>query len=372
MQKLFQFFKSAFKKDIVLSLAVILAAVSSFFYTPSLKYIDFDVLLILFSLMIVVAFLKNIKFLDWLAIKLLDKCQTFRGVVTMLVTMAFFISMFVTNDVALITFVPLALVIGKTIKKDMILPVIFMTLAANLGSMFTPQGNPQNLFLFNFFQYTAFTFLNVMLLPTILSGLYISFLLKNIAQDKVEFQMQNVPHPNKFLTILAISLLILNILSVLHYFDKTFALGITLFVVILANWHILFKIDYGLLLTFVGFFIFIGNIQQTELVIYLKNSLLGTQLGTYLVAIGSSQFISNVPAAMLLASLTNQANALLVGVNVGGLGTLIASMASVISYKLFVFEHPYLMVIYLRSFFFYNFLGLFLIGLLSYLFFIFQ
>ena len=180
------------------------------------------------------------------------------------------------------------------------------------------------------------------------------------------------PLINKFLTILAISLLILNILSILHYFDKTFALGITLFVVILANWHILFKIDYGLLLTFVGFFIFIGNIQQTELVIYLKNSLLGTQLGTYLVAIGSSQFISNVPAAMLLASLTNQANALLVGVNVGGLGTLIASMASVISYKLFVFEHPYLTVTYLRSFFFYNFLGLFLIGLLSYLFFIFH
>ena len=126
------------------------------------------------------------------------------------------------------------------------------------------------------------------------------------------------------------------------------------------------EVDYSLLITFVGFFIFIGNISHTSLAIYLKQSLLGTASGTYLAGAIASQFISNVPAAMLLAGLTSEADALLLGVNIGGLGTLIASMASVISYKLFVAEHPYQAGTYLRTFLYYNFAGLALLGALTY------
>ncbi|MCQ2380852.1 MAG: hypothetical protein MJ032_00715 [Acidaminococcaceae bacterium] len=170
------------------------------------------------------------------------------------------------------------------------------------------------------------------------------------------------------MTILALFLLALNIAAVLHYLEKLPVIGVTLLAIIFVNWRLLMKADYGLLLTFVGFFLFIGNIQQTDLVVYLKNSFLGTAWGTYTVALGVSQFISNVPAAMLLAGLTDEANALLIGVNVGGLGTLIASMASVISYKFFVGEHPYQALKYLESFSFYNFIGLIFIGVLSFLF----
>jgi len=154
---------------------------------------------------------------------------------------------------------------------------------------------------------------------------------------------------------------------VLHWLDKTLALAITV-VAILVRWRRLFvQIDYSLLVTFIGFFIFIGNISSTSLAVYIQQSLLGTAQGTYLAGLAASQFISNVPAAMLLAGLTNENDALLLGVNIGGLGTLIASMASVISYKLFVAEHPYQAGNYLRMFLYYNFAGLFLLGGIVYL-----
>lgn len=154
--------------------------------------------------------------------------------------------------------------------------------------------------------------------------------------------------------------------DVLHVLPKLWALGVTLTAVLLLNWRLLLAADYSLLLTFIGFFIFIGNISHTSIAAYLQSSLLGTAAGTYLAALLSSQFISNVPAAMLLAGLTQEADALLLGVNIGGLGTMIASMASVISYKLFVAEQPTLAGRYLRTFLYYNFAGLLLIGGLVY------
>ena len=163
-------------------------------------------------------------------------------------------------------------------------------------------------------------------------------------------------------------LLALNIAAVLHWLDKGFALVITLVFVLLGQRRLFLQVDYSLLVTFIGFFIFIGNISHTSMVAYLQQSLLGTATGTYAAGLLASQFISNVPAAMLLAGLTQEADALLLGVNIGGLGTLIASMASVISYKLFVAEHPYQAGIYLRTFLYYNFAGLLIIGALVYFF----
>ena len=167
-------------------------------------------------------------------------------------------------------------------------------------------------------------------------------------------------------TGLLLLLLALNIAAVLHWLDKTIALSITVVYVLLKQRRLLLQVDYSLLITFVGFFIFIGNISHTSLALYLKQSLLGTAAGTYVAGVLASQFISNVPAAMLLAGLTREADALLLGVNIGGLGTLIASMASVISYKLFVAEHPYQAGTYLRTFLYYNFAGLVLLGALTY------
>ena len=355
------------KQELVLTIALVLGCVSSFFNTPKMYYIDWDVLCILWALMVVVAGLKTVKFLDWTAVELLNRCDTYKQVIVALVGITFVSSMFVTNDVALLTFVPLALVIGKTIKMDMPLVIILQTLAANLGSMFTPPGNPQNLFLYAHYNYSALGFFKVMLVPTLLSIVYIGVIIYLKQNRKLQLELPALPKPDRKLTTIYLVLLALNVGAVLHFLDKYIALAITAIVVLAVNRKLVKEVDYSLLLTFIGFFVFIGNISHTELVSYLRDHILGTTEGTYLAALISSQFVSNVPAAMLLAGLTREADALLLGVNIGGLGTLIASMASVISYKLFAAEHPYQAGSYLRMFLFYNFLGLVILGSLTYL-----
>lgn len=360
--------KELLKKDMVLAVALFLGLISSFYNRPQLSYIDFGVLSVLLSLMLVVAGLKEIKFLDWVAVELLKLCTGERQLAIALVGITYVSSMFVTNDVALLTFVPLALVIGKSLKLDMARIVILQTMAANLGSMFTPPGNPQNLFLFAHYGYTAGAFFKVMAVPTIISiGLLTVFLARGRNRSFV-LELSSLPVPEKKLTVLYIFLLLLNIIAVLKFVDKYLALAITAACIAAVQRRLFKAVDYSLLLTFIGFFIFIGNISKSELVLHLQQSVLGSATGTYLAGVLASQFISNVPAAMLLAGLTIEADALLLGVNVGGLGTLIASMASVISYKLFCAEHPWLSNQYLKMFLYYNFASLIIVGGLTYMF----
>ena len=232
--------------------------------------------------------------------------------------------------------------------------------------MVTPPGNPQNLFLYAHYHYTAASFFAVMAVPGLLSIIYLGLLIWRGRNEALTLELPQQAKPAFWQTVLLLALLALNIAAVLHWVDKTLALGITVAYVLLKQRRLLLEVDYSLLVTFVGFFIFIGNISHTSLALYLKQSLLGTAAGTYVAGVLASQFISNVPAAMLLAGLTTEADALLLGVNIGGLGTLIASMASVISYKLFVAEHPYQAGTYLRTFLYYNFAGLVLLGALTY------
>lgn len=358
MQKL----KNYWRREPVLCIAVILAAVSSLYSRPQLAYIDFDVLAILLSLMLVVAELKEIRFLDWLAVELLNKCRSKRQLELVLLAVTYISSMFVTNDVALLTFVPLALVIGKTLKMDMERIIILQTLAANLGSMLTPPGNPQNLFLYAHYAYSAGSFFAVMAVPGLISLAYLLLLLFHGKDSVLKLELPKLQQPPKGILLLFLGLLLLNIGAVLHWFDKLLALLLTAGVVALCDWRRLREVDYSLLVTFAGFFVFIGNISHSPAVSYLQQSLMGSAQGTYLTGLLASQFLSNVPAAMLLAGLTKEADALLLGVNIGGLGTMIASMASVISYKLYAAEHPSQAGKYVRTFLYYNFLGLLLIG----------
>ena len=380
MQKI----KNYWRREPVLCIAVILAALSSLYSRPQLAYIDFDVLAILLSLMLMVAELKEIRFLDWLAVELLNKCRSKRQLELVLLAVTYVSSMFVTNDVALLTFVPLALVIGKTLKMDMERIIIMQTLAANLGSMLTPPGNPQNLFLYAHYAYTAGSFFAVMAVPGIISLAYLLLLLFHGKDSVLKLELPKLQQPPKGILLLFLGLLLLNIGAVLHWFDKLWALLLTAGVVALCDWRRLREVDYrccrlwryyglcdwrrlrevdySLLVTFAGFFVFIGNISHSPAVSYLQQSLMGSAAGTYLTGLLASQFLSNVPAAMLLAGLTKEADALLLGVNIGGLGTMIASMASVISYKLYAAEHPSQAGKYVRTFLYYNFLGLLLIG----------
>lgn len=183
-------------------IAVILAAVSSFYSRPQLAYIDFDVLAILLSLMLVVAELKEIRFLDWLAVELLNKCRSKRQLELVLLAITYVSSMFVTNDVALLTFVPLALVIGKTLKMDMERIIILQTLAANLGSMLTPPGNPQNLFLYAHYAYTAGSFFAVMAVPGVISLAYLLLLLFHGKDSVLKLELPKLQQPPKGILLL--------------------------------------------------------------------------------------------------------------------------------------------------------------------------
>ena len=195
-------------------IAVILAAVSSLYSRPQLAYIDFDVLAILLSLMLVVAELKEIRFLDWLAVELLNKCRSKRQLELVLLAVTYISSMFVTNDVALLTFVPLALVIGKTLKMDMERIIILQTLAANLGSMLTPPGNPQNLFLYAHYAYSAGSFFAVMAVPGVISLAYLLLLLFHGKDSVLKLELPKLQQPTKGILLLFLGLLLL--LSLIH------------------------------------------------------------------------------------------------------------------------------------------------------------
>lgn len=350
--------RNLIKNEVVMSLSAALALVSSFITLPKIEYIDFQVLVLLFNLMIVVAAFKEFKVLDFISINLLSKCKSYRSISFTLILITFFSSMIVTNDVALITFVPLALIICKKANISSLKIIIFQTLAANLGSAFTPMGNPQNLYIYSYFNITPKEFFKITVPLVILSLVFLFFLNIKSNKNKLTFQLDKVEISNKKSVVYFSLLFFVILLSVFHLIDYKIVFILTVIVVFFLNKELFKKVDYYLLLTFIFFFIFIGNISSLNSVQNFMVKLLNTKEGTFLSSIILSQGISNVPATMLLSGFTDYYKELLIGVNIGGMGTLIASMASVISYKLFVKENINLSGKYIKIFTLYNLIGL--------------
>lgn len=346
------------KKEAVLVIAACLAIATSFVATPKMEYIDFKVLVLLFNLMIVVAAFKELQVLDSIATSLLSKCTSYRSICYTLVFITFFSSMLVTNDVALITFVPLTLIIGNKAKIDTLKIIVFETLAANLGSALTPMGNPQNLFIYSFFNITPSEFFKITLPMVILAIVFLIAIMIKGKKDTLAFTISDIKITNKKQVMFYSVLLIIILLSVFHVIDYRIAFLCTLVVVLLINRQLFSNVDYSLLLTFVAFFIFIGNISSMESVKNIMGNILSSGESTYISSILASQAISNVPATMLISGFTPFYKELLMGVNIGGMGTLIASLASVISYKLYTKENPEKGIEYLKSFTVYNVIGL--------------
>lgn len=351
-------FKNFIKKEIVLILSVSLAIITSFISRPKLSYIDFKVLILLFNLMVVVAAFKELKVLDSIAISLLRKCSTYTSISFALVFITFLASMVVTNDVALITFVPLSIVVAKKSDINVLKIVILQTLAANLGSSFTPMGNPQNLFIYSFYNLDPSDFFKITAPLVILSVLFLSVIILKSKKIKLDLHLEDVEIRNKKDVIFFSILFAIILLSVFHIVDYRLAFSITLLTVLILNKKLLTQIDYSLLITFIGFFIFIGNISTMDSIRSFMMGILNSPESTFITSILSSQVISNVPATMLLSGFTNNFKELLLGVNIGGMGTLIASLASVISYKIYTNEFKDDSSTYLKYFTFYNVLGL--------------
>ena len=354
------------KKECVLVIAVTLAILSSFISIPKLSYIDFKVLILLFNLMVVVAAFKELKVLDSIAIGLLKKCNTYTSISLALVFITFISSMIVTNDVALITFVPLSIVIARKANINVLKIVIFQTLAANLGSSFTPMGNPQNLFIYSFYNLSPIDFFKITLPIVILAVLFLVLLVFKDKKMNLSLDLEDVKIDNKRDVYLFGGLFLIILLSVFHVIDYKVTFLITIVMVLILNKKLFSQVDYSLLITFIGFFIFVGNISTMDVVKNFMEGILNSPKSTFLASVLSSQVISNVPATMLLSGFTNHFKELLLGVNIGGMGTLIASLASVISYKIYASEFGN--DNYMKSFTFYNILGLIIFVPIAYIF----
>ena len=325
------------KKETVMLISALLAAISMFFVPPNTQYtdyIDFRTLALLFCLMTVMAGLNSLGFFRLSAEKLLTKAKSTRTLVMTLVLLCFFSSMIITNDVSLITFVPFTIVTLNLAgqNKKLIFTVTLETVAANLGSMLTPIGNPQNLYLFSAYDMSIADFLSTIfpyalmsLLMLIVFSLFSGKETLNMTKSK-ESKKPDVRYTVMYFILFAVSLL--GVFRLLNYIIL-FLTVVT--VVLIFDRKTFLKVDYSLLLTFVFLFIFIGNLGNIQSVSqYLSNTVNGNEVITGVLA---SQVFSNVPAAILLSGFTQNANSLLIGVNLGGLGTLIASMASLISFK---------------------------------------
>lgn len=344
MKKIINFIKA----EVVLTVAVILAVISMFFVAPSAayaEYMNWHVLSLLLCLMLVMEGLKQLGVFSTIAAILMRKVKSFSQVVYILVFLCFISSMFITNDVALITFVPFAVEVlrmaGK--EKKMIAVIVLQTIAANLGSMLTPIGNPQNLYLYSYAGFSLVKFLGIMapacfvsLLLLLASCLWVT---KGETMDDISFpSIQYWTKKRIVLTGIYVALFFVSILVVADVISFGIALAITIPVVFFMDRKILRSVDYCLLLTFCGFFIFVGNMGNIQSIASLLEGWM--QGREFFVSVLTSQVISNVPAALLLSGFTKDIPALLLGVNIGGLGTLIASMASLISYKAFAKAYP--------------------------------
>jgi len=301
-------------------------------------YVDFRTLAILFCLMSVMAGFQRIGVFGQIARALLGRVKSGRGVVLALVLLCFFSSMLITNDVALITFVPFTFIVlhmlGAEQRDRLLLPVVAMqTIAANLGSMLTPIGNPQNLYLYGKAGLSLPAFVTLMLPYTLLSlallvvwGLFLG---GGRSQDlDLGETPENITAVPAAIYLALFLLCLLAVGRILPWQGVFLAVLITIF---FTDRRVLAKVDYALLLTFVGFFIFIGNVGRIPAFReFLRTIIVGREIYTAAIV---SQVVSNVPAALLLSGFTENFAGLIIGTNLGGLGTLIASMASLISYK---------------------------------------
>lgn len=368
------------RKETVLSAAALLAAVSICIIPPDrayLGYIDLRTLGLLFGLMTVVSGVKRRGVFSALAYSLTSRAKSVRGLAAVLVAAAFFLSMLITNDVALITLVPLTLTcFDKTADRRWLIPAVVMeTIAANLGSMTTPVGNPQNLYLYRLADISFLSFLRL-ILPY--SALSLALLLLWIAlRDRrtpgpagADLSPDAMPAPTpvtgyKTLAVYGV-LFLLCLMTVARLLPWQAAFAAVLIYAVLFDRDTLKSVDYSLLATFAALFVFIGNLGRIP---SFRAALSGILAGHEVItAAAASQVMSNVPAAILLSGFTDRIDALIIGTNLGGLGTLIASMASLISYRIIAREMPDAKGRYIRYFTVSNIL--FLLLLLAFYFFL--
>ena len=346
------------RKNTVMCIAFAAAVITGIIVPPDreyLGYFDFKTLSCLFCVLAVVCALKNINFFYMLARKVVRLFKNARASVLALVYITFIGSMLIANDMALLTFLPLGYFVLTATRKEKYMAVTFImqNIAANLGGMLTPFGNPQNLYLYSKYEIPNLEFLRIMAPPFVFAVVLITVCcVIFVKAEPLDFPDEKLSLDPKR-TVLYLVLFTLAIAIVFRGVPYWTGLVIIPAVLLISDRKALLSVDYGLLFTFVFFFIFAGNMARIDGVRAVFSELLGKS--TLLFSILSCQLISNVPSAILLSQFTNNYADLLVGVNIGGVGTLISSLASLITFREYIKHNPGKTGYYIRTFSLFNF-----------------
>lgn len=329
-----QIFIDEIKSHVVLLVAIVAAAVTCFFVPPDADYagyFDLNTLSCLFCTLAVVNALKQRRFFEWLSGKIVTAFGNMRRVTFALVFVTYFGSMVMANDMALVTFLPLGYYVLSSCKKNEHTAFIFImqNIAANLGGMLTPFGNPQNLYLYSYYSIQAGEFFAIMALPFGVAFVLIAGTCFVVKPEPVKLETPPAQAPVLWRMIVYFVLFALSVMIVFRVFDWYIGLIAVTVALLILEPRAFLHVDYALLLTFCAFFVFSGNMARIPEVRAFLSALIGAS--ALLVGTASCQVISNVPSAVLLSRFTNDYRNLLVAVNIGGLGTPIASLASLIT-----------------------------------------
>jgi len=338
-EKFFEFIK----KEIVLVVAIIIAIITCFFVPIDkeyLNYFDYNTLICLFCILAVVAGLKSTNIFELISKKMVGLFHTRRSVIYLLVFGTFFFDMIVANDMSLITFLPLTYIVLHSTKNDKYLAFTFImqTIAANMGGMITPYGNPQNLYLYSYYNINTVEFFSILLPQSITVAVLLYICCSFISNEPLKLRKNFkiiISKTNLIVYSILFVIVILTIFRVIPYLLTLFIVLITIF---LTDKKIFIKIDYALIATFCAFFVFSGNMARiAEIKSFISEIVLNN---TLIAGIISCQFISNVPTAIFLSKFTINYRELLTAVNIGSLGILISSLASLITLKEFLKHQP--------------------------------
>lgn len=370
--KKINFFKKIkyFLNEKLMIISILAAILTSILKRPHFSYINWHVIVNVFCIMAVVKVYEHLHVLEYIADKLISSSKTERHLIQVLLLLSFFGAMFLTNDMTVLAFVPLVILISLESQFSPILPVVLITIAANLGSSLMPFGSPHNITIVSYYNISIQKFLSYSL-PLMLFSLLMLFICSLFFPNRpVKTNNLDKIYINKKPLFLFIPLTLLIFISVIInnvFWLKWIVLCLVIISLIFYRPQIFKQIDYGLIVTFICFFIAVGNLSRLPEINSLLSQLSSTSVKTYFVGLISCQFMSNVPTAILFSRFTHCAQALFLAVNIGGLGTLIASVANMIAYKRYKHDYGKHMSKFLYIFAGVNLLALILFGFFGYL-----
>lgn len=319
--------------DRTLWVTTVLLILALFVGHVQLNDIDMQTILSLLSLMILISLYEGEGLLKYVALTIIKKCQTTRQVQLTVFLLVFFSAMFLTNDVAIITFIPIFVVIAQKVHVNAVLPIILLTVFANLGSAVTPFGNPQNIYLASHYQLQIGDFFQMSWPLGLISFLFVllsSLFFRSSNLEELTLDLPTI-RPKQTKLLIAGSFVVLA--GLLHLLPIMISLVVSILLTLVINKKRFLQVDYGIIILFVELFLIVGVLSRIPSVVSLFEELTTTDNGSFISGIVLSQFISNVPAAVLLSAFTGRVNAVYLGVSIGGLGTIIASLANLLAWR---------------------------------------